>query len=356
MADSITEKFPEMMNLVLKNTGSAPIHHCLLYLNDPTRDVCFHQAVGTVGPTGEPMTAAFRFRTGSITKLFTATLILQLLEEGKLELDAPLLEMVNPELRLALGDLLWHEGQNHTSAITVRHLLGHRSGLPDYFSADERFFAQVRQFPQQSWSWQAVLQKYHELGLHHKGAGKPGATFHYADTNYLLLALLVEELEAQAFHLTLRQKILLPLALENSHLEFFEAEKSPLNMAYPFYGPHSLQGIDTSFDWGGGGLVSTAEELDVFIRSLLKGEFFQRRETLDTMCLVAEPQKRTSQALGLQRKTFSGYHFWGHSSAYGALLFYAPERNLSIVVCLNQALALHKAEWLLHKVLNAYLD
>ena len=127
---------------------------------------------------------------------------------------------------------------------------------------------------------------------------------------------------------------------------------------YPYYGIHSLENINTSFDWGGGGLISTMNDLDIFIRSLIKGILFKKTESLElimrlqnTNSITENTSRSLQYALGIQKKDFQGYSFVGHNSAYGSMLFYEPEKDISIVLSLNQAAAVHKAEWLMKKII-----
>jgi len=343
----------ELLQRVYKPAGETPAPQPILWIDDPSRGLQVARSAGA------DVTPAHAFRTGSITKPFTAALVLQLAEEGILGLDDFLWDLLKPESRDCLQGLHYLEHRDWTASITIRHLLEHRSGLCDYAAPEHGFFQLVMAQPDRTWSWQQTLAQYFALGLNCKSPFAPGAGFHYADTNYLLLGLLVEDLTRQTLADNYEKRIIAPLGLTGTFLEFFQAAPLNLPMVYPYYGPNSLRAVNTSFDWGGGGLISTMPDLHRFIRALISGELFKQETTAHQMRnfrAAAGPEASSKRAtlygLGLQEKTIGGPAFIGHSSAYGAMLFYSPQRNLTIGLALHQAAAVHKAEWLLHKAVE----
>lgn len=350
----------KMIALVVKPSGTNPVHNCLLYLNAEKSGFRYEGSSGNFAELDTSVSHTARFRIGSITKPFTAAIILQLMEEGALALNDRYTDRVSNDTKAQLANLLLHQGIDLTGSITIRQLLMHRSGLRDYFSADERFFEYVRKSPQQSWHWKLVMEKYFAYGLNQNAPFRPGESHHYADTNYLLLAVLIEEICHRPFHETVERRILQPLGLRQTHLEFYQEAKESLPVIFPFHGETSLEGINTSFDWGGGGLISTAHDLDVFIRALASGRLFQQASTLKEMLAFegddfSGRSSSTRYGLGLQQKTISGLKFIGHTSAYGAVLFYEPVNEISIVISLNQMAGMRKVEWLLRKVIGEYV-
>jgi D-alanyl-D-alanine carboxypeptidase len=329
----------------------------MLRVWDGKRNVHFEGAVGTSGENGDAIAPSSCFRTGSITKPFTATLVLQLVEQGALKLDDLYFDLLNETTRAIISRMHLCAGVDYTAEIKVLHLLQHSSGLRDYFADDERFLAYVMQHPDQHWNWKSVLEKYFEYGLNDKALFVPGNGFYYSDTNYLLLGILIEQITGKSLHQNYEEQILIPLGLTDTYLEFFQASKGTAALTYPYYGNVSLKNTNTSFDWGGGGLVSSMKDLDTFIRALVSGRLFTKEETWRAMAqfdftdpVHTSAKRSLYYGLGVQKKSFSGYSFIGHNSAYAAMLYYDPEKDLSIVLSLNQAGAVHKAEWLLNKI------
>ena len=352
------EQFEKLMSLIIKPFGNSPVYNCMLSIINESSGINFSGAKGLTGETGMPISSNHRFRTGSITKLFTATIILQLREEGLIRLEDFYFDLINKETKNILSGLHLFEETDYSKKITLLHLLQHGSGLRDYFSEDERFLHYVMQHPSQSWDWKMVMEKYFEFELNLKPSFVPGNGFHYSDTNYLLLAVLIEQISQKSLHQVYREKIIIPFGLTDTYLEFHELPEQVKSVVYPYHGIHSLENINTSFDWGCGGLISTMNDLDIFIRRLIKGNLFNKTESLKYLMhlqninsVAGNLSQQLLYGLGIQKKDFPGYSFVGHNSAYGSMLYYDPENDISIVLSLNQAAAVLKAEWLFRKII-----
>lgn len=352
------EQIEKLMSMVVKPFGCSPVYNCILGLNNESNDINFSKAIGVTGENGKFVSPDYCFKTGSITKLFTSTIILQLKEEGLLRLEDCYFDLVTKDTIKKLSGLHFFDGTDYSEKISLLQLLQHQSGLRDFFSADARFLRYVMEHPSQLWNWELVMEKYFEFDLNLKTSFAPGNGFHYSDTNYLLLAILIEQITNKPLHQVYREKISIPLGLNDTYLEFHESPRESKQVVFPYYGTHSLENINTSFDWGGGGLISTMTDLTIFIRSLIKGYLFKRNDTLELMIrspftLPVGQNKGLAikYGLGIQQKNFSGYAFVGHDSAYGSMLFYEPDKDISIILSLNQATAVQKAGWLMKKII-----
>jgi D-alanyl-D-alanine carboxypeptidase len=358
------KQFEVYANLLINPNGSAPIYNCLIYLNDKERNIIYRDAFGQMDASGDSADSSYCFRTGSITKTFTATVILQLMEEGALHLEDTFLDCLkNYETRKFFSDLLFFDGINYSGHITIKNLLQHKSGIRDYFADDARFLKCIKDFPDQNWDWKKILEKYFEYDLNKTGTIQPNKDFYYSDTNYLLLAVLIEELTNMPYHEALEKRILGPLSLNDTYLEFYQNRKGVMPIIFPFYGSYALQNVNTSFDWGGGGLISSANDLDIFLRALLAGQVFNKVETLQLMMNfddgpIDSPSKKgkLSYGMGLQQKQIGGLNFIGHNSAYGGMMFYNPDTKFSVILSVNQVSAPHKAEWLMKKVVEDFIS
>ena len=350
------KEFEKILDLVIKPSGDTPINNCMVAIKDYKNDFSYYGAKGTF--QDKVVTPDMLFRTGSMTKPFMASIVLQLLEEGLFNLEDSFLDLLNNEKRNRLKGLHIVNKIEYSHLITVEHLLQHRSGLRDYFSDDEQFLSFVMQHPTQSWNWQTVMEKYFQFGLNKKSVFKPCQGFYYADTNYLLLAMLIEHVTEKPLHQLFDERLCTPLSLNDTYLEFDQLPKSSAAIVYPHYGNHSLENVNTSFDWGGGGLISGLNDLSTFLHSLVNGSILKKEETLQLMFqfLNANPGKsKFAYGLGIQSKELFGYRFIGHMSAYGSLMFYEPKLNISIVLTLNQYAATLKAEWMLSAIVKEYL-
>ncbi len=158
------------------------------------------------------MTTGTPFLSTSIGKLFTAVAVLSLADEGVLSLDDSVTEWLDPGV---YSGIPVEGGDPALQEVTIRRLLGQRSGIPDYFEGETADGAPngldlVDDDPERVWTPSALLTYTKE---HFDPAGAPGEVFTYSDTNYDLLRLIVEEATGLPFHEVVAEKVLRPLAL-----------------------------------------------------------------------------------------------------------------------------------------------
>lgn len=210
--------------------------------------------------TGEPLTPGHRFRVASVTKIFIATVVLQLVGEGALALDDDAAPLV-PE-------------------ITVRQLLQHTSGLPnaDLFDDLVALFEPYRRNPGHRWELSSHDLLARAVGMPRLFA--PGEGWAYSGTNYLALGLLVEETTGATLREELRGRILEPLGLAATDLPELTSDDEGLARSYlppdnpliPGPGPVDVTTLDLPFNWAGGGIVSSPRDVARFLQALLGGE------------------------------------------------------------------------------------
>lgn len=279
----------------------------------------FERAEGDRTHGGAPIQAGDSFEIASITKTFTATTILQLSEEGALSLDQPFAELL-PEYG---SDLLVIGGQDRTGEITVRQLLQHTSGLPDYWSDPPYLYGQVNAFldafladPDQPWTPEMTLSYVPDLDPIHA----PGGGWHYSDTNYVLLGLIIERLEGEVLHDAMRRRLFDPLGMSGTRMSFLEPGLPDAHRYEERWDmsdkPHQIA------DWAGGGLISTAPDLARFMRALAAGDLFSDPATLDQMrATVPTDTRDVSYGLGVLSVDIGGDALWGHDG-YGSSFMY----------------------------------
>jgi D-alanyl-D-alanine carboxypeptidase len=211
---------------------------------------------------GIPMIPTDHFRAASITKMFVATVALQLVQEGWLLLDHSV-EHWLPGL-VPNGD-----------QITVRELLSHTSGIHDYLS--EAFVKRALDEPGRIWAPEELVAE----AVQHGPVFAPGAPgrWSYSNTNYVLLGMIVERVTHYPLHVEIRNRILNPLGLRDTFFEPFEA---PPGVMRSYERQRDLTDINMSFAWGAGSITSTAEDLARFAQALFSGALL-RPETLDLM-------------------------------------------------------------------------
>ncbi|MBE0635740.1 beta-lactamase family protein [Candidatus Bipolaricaulota bacterium] len=283
--------------------------------------------------TGEAMTADSRFCIGSITKTFVATVVLQLMEEGVIDLDASIDIYLPENLPVAISNM---------ERITVRMLLNHTSGIPEWLTED--VIARLTEDPSTVWKIDEVLR----IAMAQDMPFEPGEGYAYSNTDYTILGLIIEEQTGVSWEDQVRARVLDPLDLIDTVIRN-PGETSPLpRMArgYVAMGRDlmDLTLTDPSMAGAAGGnvMVSTAKDLAYFITALLDGELFTSAQTLDEMLgFVDAPDENGIPywyGLGLERYDIDGVNFIGHAGGavgYSTVMYVAPDAGITLVASHN---------------------
>ncbi|MEV7242107.1 serine hydrolase domain-containing protein [Streptomyces sp. NPDC093248] len=262
--------------------------------------------------TRQDISTADRFRIGSVTKSFSAVVLLQLADERKLDLDAP----VNRYLPKLLPD----------DRITVRHVLGHRSGLYDY--SNDMFARSVSGF-------EAVRDKvfgYRDLvalSLRKPRTNAPGAAYSYSNTNYVVAGLLIEKLTGGSVRDAYEKRLITPLGLRDTFYVHPDT-KIPGRHAHGYLTPDAagaklVDATDQTVSWAqsAGALISSARDLNTFYSALLRGRLLSAAR-LAEMERFDRVDATTSYGLGLRRRDLScGVSVYGHTGAVQGFYTYA---------------------------------
>jgi D-alanyl-D-alanine carboxypeptidase len=262
--------------------------------------------------TGRALTTADRFRIGSLTKIFSAVVLLQLVDEGELRLDAS----VNRYLPGLLPD----------DRITVRHVLSHRSGLYDY--TNDMFASSVSGF-------EAVRNRVFTYGqlmdrsLRRPRTGKPGGAYAYSNTNFVVAGMLIEKLTGESVGRAYRTRIIEPLQLRDT---FYVHPRTaiPGSHARGYLTPDRagaklVDSTRQTVSWAqsAGALISTAQDLNTFTSALLKGELTSPA-ALRQMTRWTKVNSTQAYGLGLRRRDLScGVSVYGHTGAVQGYYTYA---------------------------------
>jgi len=283
--------------------------------------------------TREALTPAHRFRIGSVTKLFVAPLVLQLVADGLLELD---------------GD-----AGSVAEGITIRQLLNHTSGLPDVPHDHVEFFEPYRRDPTHGFELGHREQLVRVMELPRLFA--PGQGWSYHGSNYLALGLIVEEVTGATLRDALRQRIIGPLGLHRTDLvegplrgECARGYLPGDNPILPGDGaPVDVTELDlASFTWAGGGVVSTPGEVARLLRALLSGDLIPdhlRKEMLDAVDSDWVETDRYGLGIGeitavWRRERSPCGPAWGHlgfSLGYTAIALSSEDGERQVVLCAN---------------------
>ncbi|MCA9189427.1 MAG: alpha/beta fold hydrolase, partial [Planctomycetales bacterium] len=339
-------------------------------------------ARGIADPTSKsPMTVAHQFRTASVAKTLTAVVVMQLIEQGRLSLDDSIAKYVDDICRTAGGsieELHFANEVSHAKSITVRHLLSHTSGIPDYFleksqagkfegkawfniAWDDPQSTSAQEFINHDWKPPHGPLRYffdNKLGTAAKFA--PGSSFLYSDTNYLLLGVIVERVTGRSLPAVIRSNILDPLQMNETYYEWRENERG-CGLAHHFMVLNDGQNhnvvaerLASSAEWANGGMVTTVGDLNCFVRALFTDKpvaLFAKGATRSLMLDVTQSAKTRegmdgystdgvkydAYTFGLERRMVLGRHeCWGHSGFWGVGMFYFPKSGVSVVFTHNQ--------------------
>jgi len=197
-----------------------------------------------------PNTPETRFRLGSITKQFTATLILQLVEQGKIKLDGKITDYL-PDYRKDTG-----------AKVTVHQLLNHTSGIPSYTSLPD-FGNDVSRNPYQV---DDFVKKYASKDLQFE----PGSKFSYNNSGYFLLGAIIEKVTGQTYEQVLKEKILDPLGMKNTGYDHHGTILEKRASGYEKTGEGYVNApyLDMSLPYSAGSLYSTVEDLYLWDQAL----------------------------------------------------------------------------------------
>jgi D-alanyl-D-alanine carboxypeptidase len=298
----------------------------VVYISTPDETWTAAQGLADL-ENGTPVETDDLFRIGSTTKTFVAVVTLQLAQEGVLSLDDPMTAYLPAEItsQIEYGDV-----------ITLRQLLNMTSGIFNYTETD--YFDTVLSDPGHVWAPEETVAYVYGL----PGYFPPGEGYYYSNTNYNLLQMIIEKVTGSTLDAELESRIFEPLGMENSFLEVGDRVADGIVQGYSdIEGDAALDNvtlINDSLGLGDGGIVSTAADLDLFIRGLFEGDLLEEA-TLEEMMTWVDDGEGGSYGLGLNNSSTEELgEAYGHSGATAGFqsdLMYLPEEELTVVVLTN---------------------
>jgi len=321
-------------------SGSTP--GIMMRIDAPSMDFSWSGVSGVADTeTGAPLMRTNAVRIASNTKTYVAAAILRLWEEGRLGLDDPL----SMHLPAEYAEVLLGDGYD-LEAITIRHLLTHTSGLYDYADRD-LFVETVLADPTHRWTPEEQIDLAVEWGDPYGAAGE---VYRYSDTGYVVLGLVLQSAYGQPLAPTLRELLNFGgLGLASTWMETLE--DPPLgaaDRAHQYMGELDTYDFDPSLDlYGGGGLVSTADDMAVFMRSLFIGGVYRDAATADTMLttvagagagpdLSGSPMVPGRYRMGVEVRDLGGLEFYMHTGFWGTMAAYFPGQDIAISIAVTQ--------------------
>ncbi|HTE26837.1 serine hydrolase domain-containing protein [Flavitalea sp.] len=298
--DRLAEKNKAMGSLVIARNGN------VIY----SRSIGYSQINET---EKKPLSATNKYRIGSITKMFTAAMILQLVEEGKLKLTDTI-DKFFPQIPNA-------------SKITIIQILQHRSGIPNV-RRDQNAQKNVNTLPMSKDEIFALI-------VNGKPDFEPGSKHMYSNSGYLLFGLIIEKITDKTYGEALEERIISPIGLGDTYIATgnIDVNKNEA-LTYMNLGGEWKQLPEThpSILFSAGAIVSTPNDMARFIVALFDGKIVSA-ESLGLMKTM-----RDGEGLGMASFTFAGKTFYGHTGGadnYGAWLAYLPEEKLVVAYTTN---------------------
>jgi D-alanyl-D-alanine carboxypeptidase len=297
------------------------------------RNVVWSGGAGNLAPND-------RYFIASTTKLFVTALLVRFEEQQRLRFSDPIANFLPEPL---LRNLQSRQGRDNVPRITLKDLLAHTSGIPDYFQGrdarGESLEREILHGVDRSWTFEDAVARSKTLAPPFDPGARRRAL--YSDTNFQILGRVLEIVSGRSFDELVQENITGPLQLADTYLYRDPSDATPAPLYYrdqPLRVPRAM----TSFG-PDGGAVSTASEMLRFVDAFFNGTLFPaaRIETLKVWNPIFFPLQ---SGIGIHRfqlpRLFDPFRavpdLIGHSGLSGALAFHAPEHDLSIAGTVNQ--------------------
>jgi D-alanyl-D-alanine carboxypeptidase len=282
-----------------------------------------------------PLRAGDHMRQASTSKAFSGAVALSLVSKGALSLDDTIGKRV-PELPTS-----WH-------LITLRQLLNHTSGLPN-FTTDQDFLAALVANPKNPPPPEELLSYVEDEPLNFE----PGTSYEYSNSDNIVVGLMVQDATGESYERQLKEQVLGPLGLENTSLPRGANLRKPFIHGYdndPSQNPPDdlSEVLASGWFWAAGGMVSTPSDFNTFVRGYVGSELFDLQTRVKQRRVVeggsSDPPGpgKNSAGLGIFRYETRCGTVWGHTGNYpGYTQFMAakPNGNRSVTVSVTEQLS-----------------
>lgn len=319
----------KLQALIDKESQKANIHSILLGVQSKDGRINFQGAAGDASPDSPYFIA-------SVTKMYTATVIMQLVDEGLLDLNAPIQQYLS---HLPLDGIHVHKGVDYSKQLKVYQLVHQTSGLSDYFDgglAETTF----RKNQDRAYSVEDVLDMARNASPF---AAPDSGKSHYSDTNYQLLGAIIEAITGQSLADAFHARIFDRLEMADTYL--FDHNMLRSVEPIPFYNADTQLSVPLAMtsERGTGGAVSTMTDTLRYLRAYFDDELFTRAH-FERMMQWNPMFFPMQYGYGLWRFKLPRWanlfreapEFIGHAGVNGAMAFYNPENDLFIVGTFNQ--------------------
>ncbi|MEM6432065.1 MAG: serine hydrolase domain-containing protein, partial [Deinococcota bacterium] len=271
----------------------------------------------------------------SISKMFTATVIMQLVDEGKLNLNDPIQQYL---AHLPLDGIHVYKGVDYSKELKIYQLVHQTSGLADYF--DGGLVNDFKQNKDRTYSVEDVLDIIRPIS---PAAAPDSGKSHYSDTNYQLLSAIIETITEQSLADAFHTRIFERLEMANTYL--YDCTTPPSVEPLPFYYKDTQLSLPLaiSSERGAGGAVSTMDDTLHYLQAYFEGQLFDKTH-FERMMQWNAMFFPMHYGYGLWRFKLPRWtnlfretpEFIGHAGFHGAMAFYNTDSDVYIVGTLNQ--------------------
>lgn len=285
----------------------------------------------------KPITHSDRMFSGSVGKTYVSAVLLKLVEEYKLRLDDPVSKF--------LGKKLWFSRLPNNKDLTVRNLLNHTSGISEHVNID-KFNKSLIKSPDKIWKPEELISYILDL----KPLFAAGKGWSYADTNYILVGMIIEKITGNTYYRELKKRILIPYNLASTTPSVgreFAGLISGYTGNVPFRFPEEVlkEGkyiVNPQFEWTGGGLITDSYELALWAKLLYSKKVLQPETYKELIqAYSTEDGKRSDHGYGLGVQiwdTENGF-VYGHGGifpGYQAVIKYFAKYDIAIAMQVNE--------------------
>ncbi|OOR52045.1 serine hydrolase domain-containing protein [Bacillus pseudomycoides] len=264
--------------------------------------------------TKKPMKTDFRFRIGSVTKTFTATVVLQLAGENRLNLD--------DSIEKWLPGVIQGNGYDDKQ-ITIRQILNHTSGIAEY--------SRSKDFDLMDTKKSYTAEELVKMGISLPPDFAPGKGWSYSNTGYVLLGILIEKVTGNSYAEEIENRIVEPLELSNTFLPGNSSVIPGTKHARGYFQPDGASELkdvtyyNPSMGSSAGEMISTADDLNKFFSYLLSGKLLKEQQLKQMLTTVpTEIAELGECGLGIfETKLPNGVSIWGHGGSIPGFLTFA---------------------------------
>ncbi len=276
-----------------------------------------------------PISSSDKFTIGSITKMFIATLVFQLIEEETIRYDDRIIHHLPDEWINILKDI------KYGNKITIGQALSHRTGVYDYITSLTFFNKLLESY---KWSHLELMQLVRDEG---KPKFKPGEKYSYSNTNYFLLGAVIEHVTGKSLQFVLKDNIFSKLGLINTELLEGVIGSNYKDITHGYFSENGIkydfQYLDSGWAWAAGGIFSTSNELNKFLSSLVSGKMYKKAGTFKQMLELLPGSEYYAHGIMSWNIPAIG-RYYGHSGYEGAssvAVYYYPQKQICITVYIS---------------------